>query len=275
MENSFNSAEKVIKDKRFTKLKRDLKEPLLEYFENEDNQKILIDIFTQEEINDFLNSKKIPPEKINKLKEVSEYYSKYYPSSKNKEINEINEIIKNEKGNIEKYLKDYDEAKKTKIREPLINIIHEKKENTEENIKKSKETWNKYEDMINRKVLVKIPKGIKKELFKYFKDEENKNRLTQIFNEDIYDFLIKQSENILKKEILSEEIIEKLKIVLNYYKNYFPETKKEDIDLLEKAIEKKEEFDYKKYLDNNLDEMKNKNNRFKIIEFLLEKNNKK
>ena len=70
--------------------------------------------------------------------------------------------------------------------------------------------------MINRKVLVKIPKGIKKELFKYFKDEENKNRLTQIFNEDIYDFLIKQSENILKKEILSEEIIEKLKIVLNY-----------------------------------------------------------
>ena len=79
MENSFNSVEKAIKNKRFTKLKRDLKEPLLKYFENKDNQKILIDIFTQEEINDILNSKKIPPEKINKLKEVSEYYSKYYP----------------------------------------------------------------------------------------------------------------------------------------------------------------------------------------------------
>ena len=88
-------------------------------------------------------------------------------------------------------------------------------------------------------------------------------------------FCLKKVINILlKKKILGDEIISDLKIVLNYYKNYFPETKKEDIDLLEKAIEKKEEFDYKKYLDNNLEEMKNKNNRFKIIEFLLEKNNK-
>ena len=137
MEKSFNNAVKTIKDKRFTKLKKDLKEPLLEYFKNKDNHKILIEIFTQEEINDILNSKKIPPEKINKLKEILEYYSKYCPSLKNKEINGINEIIKNEKGNIEEYLKEYDEVQNIKIRQHLIDIIHEKKESNKHSLEDS------------------------------------------------------------------------------------------------------------------------------------------
>ena len=114
MEISFNNSIKAIIDKRFTRLKRDLKEPLLEYFEINKKSDLLNKIFTEEQIEEFLNSKKIPPKKINELKEILEYYSKYYPSSKNKEINEINDIIKNEKGNINKYLKDYDEAMKQK-----------------------------------------------------------------------------------------------------------------------------------------------------------------
>ena len=106
------------------KLEDNIKELLLEYFDINKKSDLLNKIFTKEQIEEFL---KIHPEKINELKEVLEYYSKYYPSSKNKEINEINDIIKNEKGNINKYLKDHDEAIKMKIREPLINIILGKK----------------------------------------------------------------------------------------------------------------------------------------------------
>ena len=79
MENSFNSVEKAIKDKKFTRLKRDLKEPLLEYFEINKKSELLNKIFTKEQIIEFLKSKKIPQKKINELKEVLEYYSKYYP----------------------------------------------------------------------------------------------------------------------------------------------------------------------------------------------------
>ena len=246
MENSFNNAVKTIKDKRFTKLNRNLREPLLEYFEIKDNQKILIEIFTQEEINDILNSKKIPPEKINKLKEILEYYSKYCPSLKNKEINGINEIIKNEKGNIEEYLKEYDEVQNIKIRQHLIDIIHEKKESNKHSLEDSYKLWIQFEDLLKRKSFNKIPRGIKKGLLNYFRDEKNKEILLKIFEPDVYEFLLEESnKHTTKKKILGDEIISDLKIVLNYYKNYFPETKKEDIDLLEKAIEKKEEFDYK------------------------------
>ena len=78
-----------------------------------------------------------------------------------------------------------------KIREPLINIIHEK---TEKNFEESKKIWEKYENMINNKNnLDDIPDNIRKPLFDYFKKEENKEILLNIFDKDIYDFLIIES----------------------------------------------------------------------------------
>ena len=132
--------------------------------------------------------------------------------------------------------------------------------------------WNTYEIMINKKNIKKIHQNIKNALFDFFKKEEEKekdNILLKIFNKDIYDFI---KIEINKKKKLKKDIIDKLNIVLNYYKKYLQEKNKEDIIILEKAIEKKEEFDYKKYLNNNLDEMKHKNDIYPIIEFLFKKN---
>ena len=70
-----------------------IKELLLEYFDINKKSDLLNKIFTKEQIEEFLKLKKNENEENNKLKEVLEYYSKYYPSSKNKETNEINEII--------------------------------------------------------------------------------------------------------------------------------------------------------------------------------------
>jgi hypothetical protein len=71
----------------------------------------------------------------------------------------------------------------------------------------------------------------------------------------------------IKKEIL------KLKEILNYYQFYFFESKKEDIELLEKNIELGEKFEYEKYL-TDLEKSKNMNDRYPIIKFIFEKNSK-
>ena len=192
--NDFIEAEKIIKEKNGEKLEDNIKELLLEYFDINKKSDLLNKIFTKEQIEEFLKLKKNENEENNKLKEVLEYYSKYYPSSKKKEINEINDIIKNEKGNINKYLKDHDEAIKMKIREPLINIILGKKIKNEKNMQESIKSWNNYEKMINKKHLNIIPKRYKRLFLEYFKNEKNKDKILKIFKPDIYEFLIKTNQ---------------------------------------------------------------------------------
>ena len=279
---SFESSERPIKDGKKSKIKSQIKNPIIEYFNNEENANILLKIFTQEQIDQYKEEKKVQKisnENINKLKEILEYYNNYYFETKTNEINELNDILRNEKGDYEKYLKDekeYEEAKKMNIRYPIICVIYEQqnktKDKNEKQFDKSVNSWNTAEGMIKRKKCKKMLITIKNILLKYFNDENNKEYLLQIFEQDEYEFFKNEDNNKNEKikEKLSEEIIKELKIVLNYYKNYLFKTKDQQIISLEQAINKGEEFDYKEYLE-NFEEMKNANYRYPIVEFLFEK----
>ena len=279
---SFESSERPIKDGKKSKIKSQIKNPIIEYFNNEENANILLKIFTQEQIDQYKEEKKVQKisnENINKLKEILEYYNNYYFETKKNEINELNDILQNEQGDYEKYLKDekeYEEAKKMNIRYPIICVIYEQqnktKDKNEKQFDKSVNSWNTAEGMIKRKKCKKMHMTIKNILLKYFNDENNKEYLLQIFEQDEYEFFKNEDNNKNEKikEKLSEEIISKLKIVLNYYKNYLFKTKEQQIISLEQAINKGEEFDYKEYLE-NFEKMKNANYRYPIVEFLFEK----
>ena len=74
--------------------------------------------------------------------------------------------------------------------------------------------------------------SIREALFKYFNDENNKNRLLEIFKEDEYQYFKDEKNHPKKKEKkISEENLNKLKIVLNYYNNYEFQSKKDDINI--------------------------------------------
>ena len=279
---SFESSERPIKDGKKSKIKSQIKNPIIEYFNNEENANILLKIFTQEQIDQYKEEKKVQKisnENINKLKEILEYYNNYYFESKKNEINELNDILQNKQGDYEKYLKDekeYEEAKKMNIRYPIICVIYEQqnktKDKNEKQFDKSVNSWNTAEGMIKRKKCKKMHMTIKNILLKYFNDENNKEYLLQIFEQDEYEFFKNEDNNKNEKikEKLSEENISKLKIVLNYYKNYLFKTKEQQIISLEQAINKGEEFDYKEYLE-NFEKMKNADYRYPIVEFLFEK----
>ena len=299
-----NIVEKAIKDKRFSKLKQNLKNHITTFFNNDDNKKLLFEIFTQEEIDQVLkpNSKKISNEKIsdekiynekiskekisngkisdeniNKLNIILEYYNNFCFISKSVEILEIPEIIKNNKNNFEKYFKDFDfeTAKKKNLRYPLIKIIfnHSKKAKTEENLEESFKTWNLYENMI-KKGSKKIPRTIKMSLIEYFNKIDNEERLIEIFGKENYEnFKNENNKTKEKKKKISEENINNLKIVLKYYENYLFETNKDDIIFLKDAIEKGDEFDYKRHLE-NIEEKRIMNDKYPIIELIFKSNNK-
>ena len=111
-----------------------------------------------------------------------------------------------------------------------------------------------------------MPQDIKKKLYDYFNNEENKDILMKIFEKDILENCKKELEHQINKKKITKEEIEKLTIVLNYYKNYLFESKKEDIIIIEKAIKKKN-VDYEKFL-NDLDISKAMNEKYPIIEYL-------
>ena len=282
---SFESSERPIKDGKKSKIKSQIKNPIIEYFNNEENANILLKIFTQEQIDQYKEEKKVQKisnENINKLKEILEYYNNYYFESKKNEISELNDILQNKQGDYEKYLKDekeYEEAKKMNIRYPIICVIYEQqnktKDKNEKQLDKSVNSWNTAEGMIKRKKCKKMHMTIKNILLKYFNDENNKEYLLQIFEQDEYEFFKNEDNNKNEKikEKLSEEIIKELNIVLNYYKHYKFESKKDDIIFLENGKQKGEEFEYKNHLV-NLKEYEDMNNKYPIVEFLLKKENK-
>ena len=68
---------------------------------------------------------------------------------------------------------------------PLIDIMF--KNSREKKMDKAIEAWEKYEDMIKRSAFVKMNKTLKSKLIEYFNDEENKDRLIEIFGNNIYE----------------------------------------------------------------------------------------
>ena len=228
----------------------------------------MIDSFLKQDIN------KISEDNINKLNIILEYYNNFESESKSKEINEIKDIIKNNKNNYEQYIRDFDfeKAKKMNLRFPLIDIMF--KNSREKKLDKAIEAWDKYEDMIKRSAYAKMNKTLKSKLIEYFNDENNKERLIEIFGNANYEHF-KNINNIISKEKkkLNEDIINNLKIVLKYYENYLFESEKEEIKFLSEAIKKGEEFNYNKYLE-NVEEKKVMNDKYPLIEAIFISNSK-
>ena len=146
------------------------------------------------------------------LKDVLTYYKDYFFESRKKDIELIEELIKNKKGDYYIYLKDYDIAKEMNKRTPIIKYLYKSKNYI--NIKKEEEMtdmikiWESLEKMIKNKNIDDIGSNKynyfynKNEdygyfLNKYFNDNNNKIILSQIFNEDVIEYF-KNNNNYIK-----------------------------------------------------------------------------
>ena len=184
---------------------------------------------------------------LSKLNEVLIYFQNFMPKKRKKEINEIKEIISQRiKDKFNNYDSYYEEAQKMNKRYGILRHIYN---NTEKNNEFNEEyfqskiiyPWNKtYEDYIHKK---KKPDKLKiyKDVFTYFNDKNNREELLLIFNEDEINYFVNYC-------IINDN----LNTILTYYKNFFFESKKEDIKKINEIINSKEQKnseEYMKYLE--------------------------
>ena len=152
------------------------------------------------------------------LEEVLKYYKEYKFETKKENIKIIEEIIKNnENVDIQKYIQDYEIAKKLNLRKPIINYLYKEDNNnekkTEKQINDDVNRWNEIEKMILDNKLKKLGKLNKIKLLNYFKDKNNKEYLLKIFKLKDYEFFIKyveQENNEQKKQKSKNHIINEI-----------------------------------------------------------------
>ena len=160
-----------------------------------------------------------------KLKEILNYYKNFYSKSKKDEINLIeNEgIYKIGPKYYEKYLNDYDIAKKLNERISIIKYLYASKDNKIE-LNEYIEKWEKLGKIINDKKFKNIKRSIKLKLASFFVNKNNKMELKLIFKKEVYIFIKQKCEEFLIEEknkykinILdnNENINDKTKIVIN------------------------------------------------------------
>ena len=261
---SWDKFEKMIRDKKLKKMRKDDKIMIGQFFKDVKNKDLLLKIFGEDcyenfkkEIDEYMNAESKRNIDINALKEILNYYQTFLFESKAEEIKIIEKATKNGgiDGNYELFLKDLEIAKKMNIRFPLINYLfnvqnEEGKMITELQVAEKVKRFETIEKMINDKKIKKMRKEEKNKIFSYFSDENNKSKLIEIFGSESYDFILKASSdnaNKSKKKNLDNEIINKLEEVLKYYKQYMPESRKEEINSIEDII-KNNSDKYENYL---------------------------
>ena len=216
------------------------------------------------------------------LNEVLNYYKRYFFESKREDIKLIEDYIQDGKGELKPvYLNDINIAKKMNDRFQIINFmfikLHNENKRNETEFNKVVYDWNLIEKMINDKRVKKMQIKNKKILAEYFLDENNKESLLKIFNEDSYEFFKMFSQNLVNKEKernkenIDENKLNELKEILNYYKNYLFESKIEDIKIIEEII-KNRNGNYKEYIQKDLENARKMNERLNIINFFLIQN---
>ena len=256
---------KMIKDKKIKKMRKDDKLMLRKYFDDMNNKELLLKIFGEDCYRFFIKESGDIIYKENKrnidldiLKEILNYYKTFLFESKINDINLIENFIKN-KGveiNYESYLKNFEIAKNMNIKFPLINYLFNIQNENGKIVKnefKIKNILNKYEKiekMIRDMKIKKMRREDKNKIFNFFCEPNNKPVLLKIFDLEKYEFILKESTKYLnqnKKNNLNKEIIDKAKEILKYYKQYHPETKKDDIISIEEII-KNNSDKYEKHL---------------------------
>ena len=161
--------------------------------------------------------------KYDQLKQILEYYTNYLFETKKEEIKLLNDFINNINLEIEyeKYLQDFEKAKKMNERIEIIKFLLEETEKSYENEKEVSECakiWEGLEKAIKDKKIKNIKKNYMEILKKYFNDSNNKDLLISIFTEEIYEYFINEikeknsekneEENILQKGLYKD--IEKI-----------------------------------------------------------------
>ena len=171
---------------------------------------------------------------ILKLKEVLNYYKKYLFESKKEYIDIIENIIKNGKGDYNKYLEEYEIAKEMNNKYPIIIYLNKSKINKnilkEKEIKEFCEYFKKIEKMLKeKKIHKKMRKSDKQKIIEYFHDENNKEKLIEIYGEDIYNFIInlnqnekKENKNKVEEEKMNNVQINEIKMPEQYDDNAPP-----------------------------------------------------
>ena len=278
---NFEKIEKSIKERNIDALPYDLEDIvflLFSYFENENNKEILLKIFSEDDIIYFTQSEKISDDNINKLNEVMKYYENYLFESNLNKIKDLKEIITNKKGKYKQYLKDIDKAIYLNLRYPLINcFIDEKKKKSENKYKDAIEYWKVTEKMIKKGASLKKSGKYKKSLFVYLlKDKNNQNILFEIFEKDALDNLfkiLKEFEQKIKEKERKEKNKNELKEVLLYYKTFHPDSKKDEINLIENCIKNEYNPKCEEFL-KDYDEAIKMNKQSSVIQYLCGSDNK-
>ena len=167
-------------------------------------------------------------------------------NSKKDEIKKIEDIIKNKKGDYFTYLIDYEIAIEMNKRIDIIKNFYVLKNGNitkEEEMNNAVKIWVKLENQIRQKKIKKIDEIDNIILNDYFRNNNNKESLLKIFNKETFLFF-KENNNYYIKNLIKD-----LNQIVNYYKDFKFETKKNEIILIEEIIKNKK-GEYEKYLQN-------------------------
>ena len=223
----WKEVEKSIHDKNINNIR--LKNEIFIIFNDTKNREDLLDIFNDDEIDFFINEYN----KINKndLTELNNYYnSNQYCESKQNDLPSIYDNIKNNKELTEqsKNMDDSDLEEKWKTKYQLIKYIF----NYDEKNGKDEAKLNSYIKELNeieKKLREKkeLDEEIQIKLFKFFDINKKENEFNDIFSKEAFNYFIER-----KKEAINE--------ILNYYKDFFPESKNnENVNFDDYSIAKK------------------------------------
>ena len=138
----------------------------------------------------FVLEKKAEAEEI-----ILHYYKTFYPESKKKVI---------ESGKFEdKDYEQYSDAKKMKIREPIIfSLMNGEKNLKEKKLLEIKKKWENMEIDINNKIFSNIDENDKQNIIKFFekKDDDKNKFIKQIFDNESIDAFIRANKNKNQKK---------------------------------------------------------------------------
>ena len=143
-----------------------------------------------------------------KLKEIFKYYKVFCFQSKKEDIEYIEKNINNIKDKkfyqifSEKIEKDYPIARKMNERIQIIKYVLFDKNDKVKDLSNYVYSWEKIEKNLNNKLFEQIPKNYTLKLAEYFTDDNNKQELIKIFNNEIYKEIKVKIYEFLNENIL-------------------------------------------------------------------------
>ena len=216
----WDESEKLINEKKINKIKN--KRYLFTYFNDINNRNSLLDIFAKQKIDNFIEKYN----DIKNLKVIVNYYELYYFESKEKDITKINDFLtfntRLRQQDYKRYINDLEIAKEMINKYKLINSITgaRKISNSEKELQLNVENWKNIEKMLEENNIDTLDDKNKIGLINFFDNKLNQKEFRHFIKESSFKFLLDE-----KKKAIEE--------ILKYYKDFFPESRKREIELIE------------------------------------------